>query len=115
MDRKRWAYLVSVAGIVTILFSLWLLPLASRKVRGWEPDCAGWRRPAGAMIRFELAGSREEVLAILGPAGTPCGSCVRKLLDAQNYADFGFMLSYSALSLGIVLFLALPVFAAGGT
>ena len=112
MDRKRWAYLVILAGIATILFSLWLLPLAGRKVREWEPDCAGCRLPAGAMIRFELAGSREEVLAILGPAGTPCGHCIRKILDAQNEVDFGFMLAYSALNLGVVLFLALPALAA---
>jgi hypothetical protein len=115
MDRKRWAYVVIVAGIATILFSLWLLPLASRRARQGEPDCAGCRPPAGAMIRFELAGSREEVLSILGPADTPCGRCIRKMLDAENYADFGFMLSYSALNLGIVLFLALPILAGGGT
>lgn len=115
MDRKRWAYLVIVAGIATTLFALWLLPLAARQARERNPDCASCPPPERSMVAFELAGSREGVLAILQPAGTPCGRCNRKTLDAQNYADYGFMLAYSALNLGIVLFLALPVLAGGGT
>jgi hypothetical protein len=114
MDRKRRAIFVILAGIATILFSLWLLPRAVRTARQGEASCAGCRFAGNSMIRFELAGSREEVEDILGPAGSPCGRCVRKILDAENRADFGFMIAYSALNLAIVLFLAVPALESGG-
>ncbi|MEA2693441.1 MAG: hypothetical protein QOJ16_2828 [Acidobacteriota bacterium] len=111
MDRKWRAWFVILAGVATILFTLWLLPRAVRTARQGEVSCVGCRFAGNSMIRFELASSREEVRDILGPADTACGRCIRKVLDAENHADFGFMVSYSALNLAIVLFLAVPLLA----
>jgi hypothetical protein len=111
MDRKSRAVFLILAWIATIALVLWL-PRSGRAVLQSEPACSGCPIPPGAMIRFELASSREEVLGILQPADRPCGRCIRRYLDAQNHVDFGFMLAYSALNLAIVLFLAPPALAA---
>jgi len=108
MDRKSRAVFLILAWIATIAMVLWLPRRGGAVLRG-DPACAGCRLARNAMIRFELAGSREEVEEILQPADTPCGQCTRRYLDAENYVDYGFMLAYSALNLAIVLFLAPPV------
>jgi hypothetical protein len=113
MDRWKRALFLVAAGLATLALTTWM-SRHGRAVKQAEPDCAGCAISWDGMIRFEIATSRQEVSDVLGSADEPCGRCIRKVFDAQNHVDLGFMVAYSALNAAIALFLVPAALAGPG-
>jgi hypothetical protein len=111
MERWKAAQLVLVAGLATLALTI-AMSWRGRAEQRATADCAGCAIPWDGMVRFEIATSPDEVLAVLGPAGAPCGRCTRRVFDVQNRIDLGFLVAYSALNAAVALFL-FPAAAAG--
>ncbi|MDZ4860229.1 MAG: hypothetical protein SGI88_14730 [Candidatus Hydrogenedentes bacterium] len=100
--RKRAALMVVLSGAATIVSVI-----VMRAAAGTELPPHSTHNPEGfrsAMLWFELAASREEVFAVLGPAHLPDGVARRKQLDTANYYDFAFMVCYSIYNACLIYF-----------
>jgi len=97
---RLWAILTAVAGVVSlgVVFAFQMLP---------EVKAAGGCAAGDAVLKFELARSADDLLAIFGPPDGECRAKVVAAMDAVNTLDTRlFIPAYTAFVAFAALFLS---------
>ncbi|MBL8019944.1 MAG: hypothetical protein JNM27_09780 [Leptospirales bacterium] len=98
-EVKSMAWLVVLSGLLTLITAVGM----SLYGGGMKPRPGSqFQNP---IVEFELALSAQEVFDVLLDPGSAEGKTLRAQMDRVNYADYVFMLCYSAFNACMFLFL----------